>query len=152
MPRVLESLDLFAPETAPASRADRRPAPRKSQLWVAVSLPKLALECLPAVLADPAIGNGSRVVVEAERGQLHVVAANAAATEAGIARGTKLSTALALAASLQVFERAAHRELASLESLASFVQTLTSTVSIEAPDSVLLEVAGSLRLKRWCGR
>jgi protein ImuB len=146
MPRVLESLDLFAPEAAPTSRANRRPAPRKSQLWVAVSLPNLALECLPAVLPDPAVGNCSRVVVETERGQLHVIAANAAATEAGIARGTRLSTALALAASLQVFERAAHRELASLESLASFVQTLTSTVSIEAPDSVLLEVAGSLKL------
>ena len=140
MPRTLESLDLFAPEAVSTPHAERRPVPRKPQLWVAVSLPNLPLECLPAVLPEPA------VVVEAERGQLHVVAANAAAVEAGIARGTKLSTALALAASLQVFERAAHRELASLESLASFAGSLTSTVSIEAPESVLLEVAGSLKL------
>ena len=140
MPRVLESLDLFAPDAAAAPRDDRRPTPRKPQLWIAVSLPNLALECLPAVPAGPV------VVVEAERGQLLVAAANTAAAEAGIGRGTKLSTAMALAASLQVFERAAPRERASLEALASSAATFTSTVSIEAPESVLLEVAGSLKL------
>jgi protein ImuB len=51
-----------------------------------------------------------------------------------------------LAASLQVFERAQHLERKSLESLAEWAATLTSTVSIEAPESVLLEVSGSLKL------
>ena len=64
MPRTLESLDLFAPEAVSTPHAERRPVPRKPQLWVAVSLPNLPLECLPAVLPEPA------VVVEAERGQL----------------------------------------------------------------------------------
>jgi protein ImuB len=57
-----------------------------------------------------------------------------------------LSTALALAASLQVFDRDPFLEVAGLESLAEWSQRLTSTVSIEAPESVLLEVAGSLKL------
>jgi protein ImuB len=86
------------------------------------------------------------VVVEAERGQLHVVAASGAAAEAGIASGTKLNTAMALAASLRVLERAPESEQKSLESLAAWAESLTPTVSIEAPESLLLEVAGSLKL------
>jgi protein ImuB len=53
---------------------------------------------------------------------------------------------MALAASLQVFERAPSLERKSLESLAAWAATLTSVVSIEAPESLLLEVAGSLKL------
>ena len=141
MPRVVQSLDLFAPAPVEVPHAENRPTPSRSQLWIAVSLPSLALECLSAVgPREPA------VVVEAEHGQLLVVASSRAAVDAGVVAGTKLSTALALSASLQVFERAASLEHASLESLASWGETLTSSVSLEAPESVLLEVAGSLRL------
>ena len=141
MARVLQSLDLFAPGPVEAPRSDSRPAPSKPQLWIAVCLPSLAFECLSA--ADSAL---PAVVVEAERGQLHVVAASRAAAEAGIASGTKLHTAMALAASLQVFERSPPLERQSLESLAEWAQMLTSMVSVEAPESLLLEVAGSLKL------
>lgn len=141
MPRVVESLDLFAPEPVEAPRTASRLAPNRSQLWIAVALPSLALECLPGVdLHEPA------VVVEAEQGQLHVVASSPAAVEAGVVAGTKLSTALALLASLRVFERAPPLELASLQSLASWAESLTSIVSLETPDSLVLEVAGSLKL------
>jgi protein ImuB len=58
----------------------------------------------------------------------------------------KLTAALALEGSLQVFERAPLLERASLEFLASWAYTLTSQVSLEAPESLLLEVAGSFRL------
>ena len=142
MARVLQSLDLFAapPVEAPA-RVDSPPARQRSQLWLAVCLPSLALECLAASeLAQPA------VVVEARHGQLYVVTANREAIRAGIGSDTRLSTATALAASLRVFERAPQRERASLESLASWAQSLTSLVSLEPPESLLLEVAGSLRL------
>jgi protein ImuB len=141
MPRVVQSLDLFAPAPEEVPRAESRLAPSRSQLWIAVSLPSLALECLSA--ADP---QEPAVVVEAVQGQLLVVASSQAAVDAGVLAGTKLSTALALSASLRVFERAAPLEHASLESLASWVETLTSMVSLEAPESVLLEVAGSLKL------
>ena len=142
MARVLQSLELFASNPAEAPRRiDSRPAPSKQQLWIAVCLPSLAFECLPAANARlPA------VVVAPDRGQLHVVAASRAAAEAGIAPGTKLQTAMALAASLQVFERAPSREQEYLESLAEWAQKLTSMVSIEPPESLLLEVAGSLKL------
>ena len=140
MARGLQSLELFTPSTEEAPRIDTRPSPSKLKLWIAVSLPNLAFECLCADSAMPA------VVVEAERGQLQVVAASRSAAEAGIASGTKLNTALALAASLQVFERDPALERKSLESLATWAEVLTPVVSIEAPDSVLLEVAGSLKL------
>lgn len=104
-------------------------------------MPSLALECFSVV--DP---HEPAVVVEAEQGQLHVVASSPAAIHAGVVTGAKLSTALALVASLRVLERVPSLELASLESLASWAETLTSMVSIEAPDSVVIEVAGSLRL------
>jgi len=141
MARILQSLDLFAPSPIEAPRLHNEAVPKKLELWIAVCLPSLTFECLaPADTALPA------VVVEAERGQLHVVAASHAAAEAGIASGTKLNTAMALAASLQVFERAPSLEKKRLESLAAWAETLTSMVSIEEPESLLLEVAGSLRL------
>ncbi len=157
MARVLQSLDLFASGPVEAPRSESRPVPSKSQLWIAVCLPSLALECLsaadsalPAVVVEADVGRDARGRATqgavAERGQLRVVAASRAAAEAGIASGTKLHTAMALAASLQVFERSPPLERQSLESLAEWAQKLTSMVSVEAPESLLLEVAGSLKL------
>jgi protein ImuB len=101
----------------------------------------LALECLAAAeLVGPA------VVVEPRQGQPYVVSASREALRAGIGPDTRLSTATALAASLQVFEREPERERASLESLASFALRLSSLVSLEPPEGLLLEVAGSLKL------
>lgn len=142
MARVLHSLELFAPSPAEAPRIAQRAAPSKAQFWIAVTLPGLALECL----CDGDDSNAPAVVVEAERGQMRVVAASRAAAEAGIASGTKLQTAMALEASLRVFERAPPRERQSLESLAVWAETLTPAVSVEPPESLLLEVAGSLKL------
>ncbi len=81
MPRVRSSLDLFAQDAVEAERANPRPVPSKPQLWIAVCLPSLALECLAAAhVPEPA------VVVEAERGQLLVVAASGSAANAGVVR------------------------------------------------------------------
>ena len=84
MRRVLQSLDLFAPEPVETPWIGRRPVRSRPQLWIAVCLPNLPLE--------------------------------------------------------------AHREHASLESLAHWAQGLTSMVSVESPEGLLLEVAGSLKL------
>jgi protein ImuB len=141
MARVHKSLELFSSEPIEAPRPDPRPSLSKPQLWLAVCLPSLALESLSAVRSsEPA------VVVEVAQGQPIVVAANPAAAAAGIAAGAKLGTAMALAASLRVFERQPSLELANLESLASWAVMLSSMVSVEAPESLLLEIAGSLKL------
>jgi protein ImuB len=143
MPRSLQLLDLFGPETAESPRSDSRPLEKIPQLWLAACLPNLAFESSPGTAAA-----GPAVVVEPQNGQLYVVAANSIARSAGIEAGNKLSTALALAASLQAFERTPRCERAALESLATWAQTLTSKVSLELPDGVLLEVSGSIKLFR----
>jgi protein ImuB len=142
MPRPLQSFDLvFREETVPAPSFEREQALAKPQLWVAVCLPNLAFDVLRG--SSP---NEPAVVVEAEDGQLYVVAANAQAREFGITIGSKLNAALALAASLEVLERSPRIERAHLESLATWVQTITPTVSIEPPETLLLEVSGSIKL------
>jgi protein ImuB len=140
MARVHQSLELFSSEPIEAPSPAPRPSLSKPQLWLAVCLPSLALESLAVRPSEPA------VVVEAAQGQLIVVAANPVAAAAGITVGTKLGTAMVLAASLRVFEREPSLELANLESLASWAAMLSSVVSVERPESLLLEIAGSLKL------
>src|SRR5262245_43193059 len=114
MSRPLPSFDLVARETAPPPAHENAPRLEKHQSWLAVALPNLPLDALPgSATTDPA------VAVEALHGQVYVVAANRQARRYGIAPGCKLNAALALAASLQVFERSLGRERASLESLAA---------------------------------
>ena len=106
--------------------------------------------CLPAEFIFRCVARSGphepAVVVEPLEGQVYVVAANDQARELGIARGSKLNAALALAASLKVLERSPRIERAHLESLAAWTQTLTPTVSIEPPETLLLEVSGSIKL------
>jgi len=143
MARSLHSIELYSPEAAEAPRVDVRQAPNRQLLWMAVCLPNLAFEIAhKPVLHTPA------VVVEQQHSQLTVVAVNASGRATGIETGCRLSTAFALAASLRAFERSLGAERSSLESLAGWAQALTSLVSIESPDSMLLEVSGSLRLFR----
>jgi protein ImuB len=148
MPRPLPSLDLvFREAVAPAPRLDCASALAKPQLWIAVCLPNLAFDALREPLPQRAAVVPT-VVVESQEGQVYVVAANDEARALGIAPGGKLNAALALAASLKVLERSPRNERAHLESLASWAQTLTSAVSIEPPETLLLEVSGSIKLFR----
>jgi protein ImuB len=141
MLRPLPSRDLAAREAAAAPALECEPALAKPPSWLAAYLPNLACDVFGRAVADePA------VVVEPLHGQVYVVALNRLARRCGIVPGVKLNAAFALAASLRVFERSIPSERASLESLSAWAQTLTSTVSIEQPDTVLLEVGGSVRL------
>ena len=146
MPQPLQSLDLvFREEAVPASSLERGPTLAKPQLWMAVCLPNLAFDALRGPVAQRAAVVPT-VVAEPQEGQVYVVAANGEARSLGIAPGAKLNAALALAASLKVLERSPRIERAHLESLAAWAQTLTSTVSIEPPETLLLEVSGSIKL------
>lgn len=143
MPRPLPFLDLLARETRASPSREPLRERRKPQLWIALCLPGLPLESLAdAASSDPA------VVVEQRQGQVRVVAVNAHARRCGIEPGSKLSAARALAASLEVHERSESLERESLESLAGWAQALTSAVSVASPDTVLLEVLGSIKLFR----
>lgn len=141
MPRVLHTLDLFPQEPAQPPSVEARPAQRQAQLWLAVHLPRLALDCL---FEEPASRAPTVVVERGRRGE--VVVGNERAREAGIRAGMRLGTALTLAAGLVVLERDPARELSALERLAAWCERLTSMVSVEPPDGLLLEVSGSLKL------
>ncbi|MFZ2268368.1 MAG: DNA polymerase Y family protein [Azonexus sp.] len=104
-------------------------------LWLALHFPLLPLEALPLRQSPSALVSRGRVCC-----------VDRAAAEAGVGRGQKLSTALGLAPSLSVFERDAGREVAALASLACWAGRFTPTVSLAAPDALLLEIGGCLRL------
>jgi protein ImuB len=111
-------------------------------LWVALFLPELSLQ-----LARRGVPDGSPLVVSDGPGNRPtVVAANAAAREAGVAPGMALAAAQALAGNLQVMPRDPAREEAALDNLAGWAGQFTPKVVIEPHAGVLLEVAGSLKL------
>jgi protein ImuB len=164
MSRSSPSCNLALREAVTVPNLDREPARANPQSWIAVYLPNLAFDVF-----GRAVGDEPAVVVEPLHGQVYVVAVNRFASRCGIVPGAKLNSAFALAASLRVLERSIRREQASLESLSTWAERLTSTVSLSPPDTVLLEVAGSVRLfgslaaikqklgeelvrRRWAGR
>jgi protein ImuB len=104
-------------------------------LWLALHFPLLPIEALP--LRQPP----SAVVA---RGRVQV--ADEAAVAAGVRAGQKLSTALGLQPGLAVFERDAGRERQALDSLACWAGRFTPTISLQPPDTLLLEIGGCLRL------
>ncbi len=106
-------------------------------LWLALHFPRLPLEAL----ARPP-DSGAFAVVSRER----VVTCDDAASAAGIAPGMRLAAAWARLPALAVQERDEAREAATLRRLACWAGGFTSEVCLQAPHTLLLEVAGSLRL------
>ncbi len=115
---------------------------RRSQLWLCVRLPWIALEAL----GESAASAGPLAVMDEQGGQTVVHLANPAAATAGIRPGQTLSAALALAPELPILSRRPQRERILLESLADWAGRFSPLVSLQAPDALLLEVQGSLRL------
>ena len=141
---------LPAPATPPAATpVPVRPAPARvavtrvqaqpRQLWVALSLPLLALS--PDTPQDVPV-----VVVEDERGRPTVVACNTLAARQGVSAGLGLETALALAPELGVQRRTPSLEARRLEEVARLAMSFTPLVCVEPPDGLLLEVRGSRQL------
>ena len=132
------------PATAAASMPE--------QVWLALHLPDIEFAACYAAAryADmPATSPRSgapRVVVERDGRLPRVLAACAAARARGIQPGMPLAAALAAVRDLQVRPRSVQRERSLLETLAGGGFALTSWVSLEPPDAVLLEVRGSLKL------
>jgi protein ImuB len=151
--------DLFAaPAASPAGRAAKpRPAPAAPdpaavpparpalrQLWLALTFTTLPL--LAATRGRGSTTGAPLVVVAGEGARRTVDAVNAAAARAGIRPGFGLNAAHALAPRLEVVEREPFEEARELRRLARWATSLTPWVSLEAPDQLLLEVQGSLRL------
>lgn len=104
-------------------------------LWLALYLPRLPLEAFPRRPPPSAIVSRERIVV-----------ADEAAATAGVLPGMRLSGAWALLPELHVEQRDEAREQAALARLACWAGSFTSDVCLLPPQTLLLEVAGSLRL------
>lgn len=109
-------------------------------LWIAVCLPHLPLEV-------HAVTDVALAICDAQR----ITYANAVARHAGINRGMRRATALALCPTLTLARRDPIKEQQALEAVAVWALQFTPNVSLlpidtEIPSGLLLEVRGSLRL------
>ncbi len=112
-------------------------------LWIALALPRLALEAvwspamqrlLPATLA----------VHENER----IVQCSEAARRQGVRAGMRVAAAQAMCPEILMAPRQPEHEVALQEQLALAMQPFTPHIALPEPDEVLLEVSGSLKLFR----
>jgi protein ImuB len=110
-------------------------------LWTCLHFPDLSLQLLQR--GTPVAGS---LVISSGGNQPVVLSCNPQARERGIAPGMKLSAAVALAPDLTERHRDATAERHALERIAAWASQFTPTVSVRAPDAVLLEVEASLQL------
>ncbi|MDH4324425.1 MAG: DNA polymerase Y family protein [Betaproteobacteria bacterium] len=110
--------------------------------WVALSFPRLPLEAKLRGHASFEAADEPWAVVE----NRSVLVCNGAAEALGVHPGSALTAAWALAPQLRILPRAIAAEGRALEAIAAWACQFTSKVSLEPPQSVLLEVEGSLRL------
>lgn len=115
-------------------------------LWLCLYLPSLPLEALGHAEAAPL-----RVVFEEERGLRRILLASPGAHAAGVHPGLTVNAALALVPGLQLEARDPEREQRVLQRLAGWAERYTSSVVVEPPDLLLLELAGSQRLFKGLG-
>lgn len=111
------------------------------RLWLCIYLPGLPLQAVNDTNAKEALA-----VFEDKEGIRRILLADKKARAAGVVPGLAVNAALALLPMLCLEERSPQRERQALETLATWVEQFTSFVSIEAPNVLLLEIAGSLKL------
>jgi protein ImuB len=111
-------------------------------LWACLLLPSLSLD----VFARAAPQDARAFVVTSGGHPPRVVAANAAATAAGIRRGQLVSAALALAPDVLLRERDVAAEEQALRDVATLLLAFTPQVSLAPPNAIVAEIAGSVRL------
>lgn len=155
-PRLHRPATRIVPLTRPAPRVVPRALPGLAQralpllepreLWIGIHLPQLALEALAGSDAKARSAPQPLAVAELLGSAQCVVAPNERAARAGVRAGMSLAAALALAPQLAVRTRDPHREQALLARLARLALAFTPRVSLAAPDGLLLEIKGSLRL------
>ncbi len=112
-------------------------------LWMCVHFPALPLELFAArACAQNDEISGPRVVLQDNR----VYMRNAAAKAAGLSPGSTLATAHSICEGLHYTHRDEAAELQRLQALADALYRFSGYVSVQAPDCVVLEIGGSLKL------
>lgn len=135
---------LFTAEAAPAVRPpspvpDHQPA--RPALWLCLHLPDLCVQVFPEHESGQAFA-----VLETRGNRQTVCGVSAAAADAGIAPGMPYAAALARAPALLVRQRDPGAEARRLDWLARWCNRFASWISVQGPQAILLDVAGSLKL------
>ena len=105
-------------------------------LWSGLNFPDL-----PLAVFTRAAANEKPAVVASASHRPDVVVANAAAVKRGITPGLSIAAALALDPGIAIHLRDERAESQALKSIALWAGQWTSTISIEAPACVLLEIS-----------
>ena len=146
---------LISPGTGPTVKLQTAPAhsppvPRgepvlqmgmPASLWLCLQFPDLALESHPRY--DPAQRQAVMVV---QRGLPRILAASPAALATGVRPRMQVHAAMALAGDLILWPRDLAAEQDRLHFLAKLCSRYTPTISMLAPDALLLELRGSIRM------
>lgn len=117
-------------------------SPRPDPLWLAIYFPWLAGEVLYEKDARPFL---SAVSVESRRGWL-VHRASPGAQQEGVWPGMTVSAASVMCPGLVVERRRPEREQERLAEIGNRMLSFSPVVSVQGPETVLLEVRGSLNL------
>lgn len=124
-----------APQAGPSA------APRRADaLWLAIYLPWLAGEVVSRDPERPLV-----ISEESRRGWL-VYRASPGARARGVCPGMTVSAAAVLCPGLATRQRQRRREQQRLETIGDWMMAFSPVVSIQPPETVLLEVRGSLNL------
>ena len=136
---LFDQRSLVFEEPGPSTAPQVAPRIVRQRLWFCVYLPNLPLEAVGTT-------EHPKAVVEEQHGMHRVLLADDAARAAGVMPGQSANAALSLLPTLKLIERSALSEQQTLEHLATWLEQFTSVVCFAAPDILLLEIAGSLRL------
>lgn len=147
-PAVPQQQALALHVAAQAQELPRR-AIRCRRLWLSVYLPALPLDALQT--RKPGLGPGAEpgaacAVFDEQQGMRRIVLANRIARRQGVIPGLSVNAALALLPGLCLLSRNPASEERALLRLAAWAERFTSVVSLEPPDVLLLEIAGSVSL------
>ena len=110
-------------------------------LWLALVLPKLALEVL-----DDHRDENPAVVVNQYKGRLVIHTASRLAEMQGVSTDLPINAAYALCPGLKVYPLDEQKQNIRLQQLARWAGRFTSKVNLQPPRALLLEVRGSLKL------
>jgi protein ImuB len=140
-PSVLRVRPAAPPPSGPGPEGQAALALESRELWIAVHVPQLPLLALRSAAQDLPL-----VVIDPADPHQRIVDADEKALAAGVRIGMTLAAALAAAPRIEPRPRDAAREFVLLQRLAGLAAAFTPQVSIELPDSLLLEIKSSVAL------
>ena len=123
-----------------SSSAETKARHKKNELWLAVYLPKLALE----VVTQNKFLKPYALVKEV-RGKQYIHTASDLAEDSGVVAGMSLNAAYLLCPDLEIEDTNEYAQPQRLQQLANWALQYSPRISLEPPCSFILEVRGSVQ-------